>query len=390
MPQSVEDSAHFAANPLLEITSTFMERCANSNLDISRQRLDEDTDLRPISKALSILLITLNDYAQYQLPPSADNTNMPARINSIKRLLASGNKSSRHFIPLINSILADETDIEIWKQLTDLVDSLEPIPPTVMNVRSTPFIDSQHTRCTAPFKCQNQLMESLKDELRTELTGKIIKNFDDFYKKYFEETTWANKCKDITKRYLNRRDKVSFQFPADPTETNVWAWIKAVQAKFIEPYKPYKTSKDQKPIPLRAQVFQSTGQRQINGGLAPRQIDVFLKRRQLPARTPHDWRDVLVMGELTTSPVGKWTDKFLQLSAYMRELFAAQPLRRFAQGFLMFGTQLQLWVYDRSGPYSSDFIEIRENPEKLLYVIAAYMMMSNDELGIDSSIYQDK
>ncbi|CAD6501832.1 BgTH12-02078 [Blumeria graminis f. sp. triticale] len=298
---------------------------------------------------------------------------MPARINSIKVRLDSQSISSKHLIPLINSILADETDIEIWKQLTDLVDSLEPIPPTVMDVRSAPFIDSRHIRCTAPLEGQDQFMESLKDELRTELAGTIFENVDGFYKKYFEGTTWANKCKDIAKRYVNRRDKVSFQFPTNPTEANVWEWIKAVQARFIEPYKPYKTSKEQKPIPLRAETFQTTGPGQINGGLAPRQIDIFLKSRHLPARTPHDWRDVLVIGELTTSPVGKWTDKFLQLSVYMREVFAAQPLRRFVHGFLMFGTQLQLWVYDRSGPYSSDFIEI-----------------SNDELGIDSTIYQDK
>ncbi|EPQ65350.1 Bgt-4306 [Blumeria graminis f. sp. tritici] len=344
MSQSAEDSAHFAADPLLGITSSFVVLCDHSNLDISKRRLDEETDLKPISTALSNLLISLNYYATYQLPPSAVDTNMPARINSIKRRLASECISSKHLIPLINSILADETDIEIWKQLTDLVDSLEPIPPTVMDVRSPPFIDSRHIRYTAPLEGQDQFMESLKDELRIELAGTIFENVDGFYKKYFEGTTWANKCKDIAKRYVNRRDKVSFQFPTNPTEANVWEWIKAVQAKFIEPYKPYKTSKEQKPIPLRAETFQTTGPGQINGGLAPRQIDIFLKSRHLPAGTPHDWRDVLVIGELTTSPVGKWTDKFLQLSVYMREVFAAQPLRRFVHGFLMFGTQLQLWI----------------------------------------------
>ncbi|SZF05395.1 unnamed protein product [Blumeria hordei] len=390
MPQLVEDSAHFEANPLHDIIFSFKATCAFFNFDISRRRLDENTDLQPISKAIKTLLVSLHYYAQTQLPPSADNTNMPARIISLEKRLASENTSSRHFIPLVNSILDEETDIEIWKELTDLVNSLEPISLNVMDVRLAPSIDSQHIRCTALFEGPDQFMESLKDELRTELAGTIFENVDGFYKKYFEGTTWANKCEDIAKRYVNRRDKVSFQFPAEPTETNVWEWIKAVQAKFIEPYKPNKTSKDQEPIRLRAQVFQTKGPGQINGGLAPRQIDIFLKSRQLPARTPHDWRDVLVIGELTTSPVGKWTDKFLQLSVYMRELFAAQPLRRFAHGFLMFGTQLQLWIYDRSGPYSSDFIEIRENPEKLLYVIAAYMMMSNDELGFDSSIYQDK
>ncbi|SZF05411.1 unnamed protein product [Blumeria hordei] len=390
MPQSVEDSAHFEANPLHDIIFSFKATCAFFNFDISRRRLDENTDLQPISTAIKTLLMTLNYYAQTRLPPSADNTNMPARIISLEKRLASENTSSRHFIPLVNSILDEETDIEIWKELTDLVNSLEPISLNVMDVRLAPYTNSQHLRCTAPFVGPDQFMEYLKDELRTELAGTNFENVDGFYKKYFEETTWANKCEDIAKRYVNRRDKVSFQFPADPTESNVWEWIKAVQAKFIEPYKPNKTSKDQDPIPLRAQVFHTKGPGQINGGLAPRQIDIFLKSRQLPARNPHDWRDVLVIGELTTSPVGKWTDKFLQLSVYMRELFAAQPLRRFAHGFLMFGTQLQLWIYDRSGPYSSDFLEIRENPEKLLYVIAAYMMMSNDELGFDSSIYQDK
>ncbi|CAD6501843.1 BgTH12-02089 [Blumeria graminis f. sp. triticale] len=344
MSQSHEDSAHFAANPLQGITLSFKGICAFLNFDISKRWLDEDTDLKPISTALSNLLMSFNYYATYQLPPSAVDTNMPARINSIKRRLASECIRSKHLIPLINSILADETDIEIWKQLTDLVDSLEPIPPTVMDVRSAPFIDSRHIRCTAPLEGQDQFMESLKDELRTELAGTIFENVDGFYKKYFEGTTWANKCKDIAKRYVNRRDKVSFQFPTNPTEANVWEWIKAVQARFIEPYKPYKTSKEQKPIPLRAETFQTTGPGQINGGLAPRQIDIFLKSRHLPARTPHDWRDVLVIGELTTSPVGKWTDKFLQLSVYMREVFAAQPLRRFVHGFLMFGTQLQLWI----------------------------------------------
>ncbi|VDB85708.1 Bgt-50329 [Blumeria graminis f. sp. tritici] len=344
MSQSGEDTAHFAANPLLGITSSFVVLCDHSNLDISKRRLDEDTNLIPISTALSNLLTSLFHYVTFHLVPSAFHVNMPARINSIKVRLDSQSISSKHFIPLINSILAEETDIEIWKQLTDLVDSLEPMPPTVMDVRSAPPIDSRHIRCTAPLEGQDQFMESLKDELRTELAGTIFENVDGFYKKYFEGTTWANKCKDIAKRYVNRRDKVSFQFPTNPTEANVWEWIKAVQARFIEPYKPYKTSKEQKPIPLRAETFQTTGPGQINGGLAPRQIDIFLKSRHLPARTPHDWRDVLVIGELTTSPVGKWTDKFLQLSVYMREVFAAQPLRRFVHGFLMFGTQLQLWI----------------------------------------------
>ncbi|VDB83956.1 Bgt-50338 [Blumeria graminis f. sp. tritici] len=79
-------------------------------------------------------------------------------------------------------------------------------------------------------------------------------------------------------------------------------------------------------------------------------------------------------------------DKFLQLAVYMREVFTAQPLHKFVHGFLLLDTKLQLWVLDRSGPYPTGFIDIDENPEVLIYVITAYMLMSDEELGIDISV----
>ncbi|EPQ66568.1 Bgt-388 [Blumeria graminis f. sp. tritici] len=42
---------------------SFKGVCAFLNFDISKQMLDEDTDLQPTSTALSTLLISLNDYA---------------------------------------------------------------------------------------------------------------------------------------------------------------------------------------------------------------------------------------------------------------------------------------------------------------------------------------
>ncbi|SZF05228.1 unnamed protein product [Blumeria hordei] len=74
----------------------------------------------------------------------------------------------------------------------------------------------------------------------------------------------------------------------------------------------------------------------------------------------------------------------------MREIFSAQPLRQFAHASLLFGTQLQLWVCDPSGPYSADYMEVGENPERLVYVIAAYMLLSDQEHGLDSVTQREK
>ncbi|VDB83594.1 Bgt-51688 [Blumeria graminis f. sp. tritici] len=79
-------------------------------------------------------------------------------------------------------------------------------------------------------------------------------------------------------------------------------------------------------------------------------------------------------------------DKFLQLSVLMRELFFAQPLRRFAHAFHLFKKSLLLWVYDRSGPYCGSYIDISKSPQTLVYVLAAYMSMSDAELGLDPNI----
>ncbi|CAD6499280.1 BgTH12-03400 [Blumeria graminis f. sp. triticale] len=59
----------------------------------------------------------------------------------------------------------------------------------------------------------------------------------------------------------------------------------------------------------------------------------------------------------------------------MSQVFLAQPLRHFVHGFILFGTQLQLWVFDRSGPYCESIIDIG--------------MMSDKEHGIDSNIRYD-
>ena len=50
---------------------------------------------------------------------------------------------------------------------------------------------------------------------------------------------------------------------------------------------------------------------------------------------------------------------------------------------------MQAWVFDRSGPYSSTAFDIHKEPECFICTIAAYIMMSDEELGLDTFIEQD-
>ncbi|SZF05201.1 unnamed protein product [Blumeria hordei] len=389
MSTFIDNAAHFIANPLRKITSSFKRLCSVCILDMSHGPIDENVDLQPISEDLETLLTLLSHYAQNNAVPTSINANIDIRLTTIAKRLAIQTIQLTSLIPLINSIISNATDVEIWNEVTQLVNTHEPIQSAEANMTTGQHGDAYHRRCSAPLEGPDQIMGTLKEALRTELAGTIFENVRGFYKKYFEGPKWANHCEEIAKHYKNRPDKETFKFPKNPTEKNVWEWIKAIQNEFIEPYKPDASCKNMEDFSLRADSFQTTGPNQIKSGLAIRQIDIFIKSREKASKA-HDWRDVLVLGELTEISTGQWVDKFLQLSVYMREVFSAQPLRQFAHGFLMFGTQLQLWVYDRSGPYSAEYIEIRESPEKLVYVLAAYMLMSDEEHGLDSILQREK
>ena len=45
---------------------------------------------------------------------------------------------------------------------------------------------------------------------------------------------------------------------------------------------------------------------------------------------------------------------------------------------------MQAWVFDSSGPYSSTVFNIHEESERFIRTIAAYVMMSDEDLGLDT------
>jgi hypothetical protein len=46
-------------------------------------------------------------------------------------------------------------------------------------------------------------------------------------------------------------------------------------------------------------------------------------------------------------------------------------------------------VFDRSGCYSTGAFDIHEEPERFIQVIAGYIMMNEEELGLDTCMEQD-
>ncbi|KAF8539849.1 hypothetical protein BDD12DRAFT_674493, partial [Trichophaea hybrida] len=85
------------------------------------------------------------------------------------------------------------------------------------------------------------------------------------------------------------------------------------------------------------------------------------------------WHNVRVVGKLQSNQDQASLDKtILQLSNYVREIFGAQPGRRWVHGYTLCGCHLCVWLFDRAVATGSTSINIHQQPKLFLKVICGY------------------
>jgi hypothetical protein len=100
--------------------------------------------------------------------------------------------------------------------------------------------------------------------------------------------------------------------------------------------------------------------------------------------------DVRVIGELKESISKNYPDEFAKFCGHAREVFTSQPTRLFLHGFVIRGSMVELWIFDRSGPYSGEKFDLHKDPDKFIRVMTGYTMMNDEELGLNSYIKEDE
>jgi hypothetical protein len=128
----------------------------------------------------------------------------------------------------------------------------------------------------------------------------------------------------------------------------------------------------------------------LTGSEAGRKLDIFLTADATLSDSEHDWSNVLVIREHKRNPdQDSSIAKLTQLAGYAREVFVSQPDRRLIPGFTICGSVMRLWVFDRSGAYSSDKFDIHTEPERFVMALAGYALMTHAELGLNTFIKRD-
>ena len=327
---------------------------------------DQDQGLR---KTVSRLISTLLGHeVALDLQSKTGSGDVASELSALFRRVRNGNFNYEHYRALSHLVVKQASDVDIWRAVFDLITTVsQTTPPTSI---PPSFDGTPITVSSSSFQGSEQTRKIIESAMFYEIKGCTYRDVDGFFEKYFEGRPWSCKSKAIynamKKQYRSGR---WIDFPDPPDEDAVWDWLSSFQDTHLSD--------------SRGVLYTTESTSDLIGGEAQRQLDLFIKRRGSEASGKHDWKDVCVLGELKQS---KWHLKkiLLQLARYIRDAFTAQPTRRFIHGFFLHGTIMELWVFDRSGPYSSGEFDIHEEPEKFIRAIAGYAMMDDDELGLDT------
>lgn len=289
-------------------------------------------------------------------------------------------------IPLVKHIVGNEADgqicndSEIWDAVFDLVTNEllartnTPPPPAVLDeaILNTPFRSS-----SATLSGIEQTHAEVDQRICEELKGQVFVNVGGFFERYFEEKTWSENAGAIYK--LSRSEHKESRWSHWPQRSH--------QDSFLELFMRFQDIA----LQGRSRKYYTSANKALRGSEADRKLDIFLAPADATSEDgKHDWSNVLVIGEHKRNPDEDCSKAILvQLAGYAREVFGSQPGRRFVHGFTICGSVMRLWVFDRSGAYSSEKFDAHRNPEHFVQVIAGYALMSDSELGLNTFIHRD-
>ena len=320
-----------------------------------------------------LLLALMGHKVAYNLRSKTGNSNVATELSKLFGLVQSGRYSYEHYRALSRLVVKKAPDLDVWNAVLDLIATVSrTTPPTSIPAS---FDGTPITSSSASQQGGEQTQKLVEGRIFEEIRGCIYQNVEGFFSKYFEGKPWTERTKEIYQAVQERHvDGRWTDFPQTPVQNDVCKWWFDFQDEFLSSERG---------------VYYTSTTKDLMGCEAKRQIDLFVKpNNEKLSKAVHDWKDVEVIGELKESNKDKKAT-LLQISRYVRDVFSIQPTRRYVHAFTLCGNEMRAWVFDRSGPYSSTAFDIHQEPERFIRTIAGYVMMSDEELGLDTFIERD-
>lgn len=356
---SEEQISTVADHPLDDLLSQFPAKL---------RHLDESNDAwrGDIANLLSALI---GSPAAFNLPSANGTGSLAEKLFRILQSVRGGALKLNQFCALITAVVADAADLDIWTAVISVIDAVNPLTPPPSSIIPTGF--GTPVKTSSSRLDDSETRDIIERELFYEIRDCTHRAVPGFFQKHFDVTKWDQSQQQMRRLLLENHDGTKWKdFPTDPWETPVWAWLTGLEEMALTGAR----------CTLHANRT-ATEFKERKG-----QMDIFFQKPK-QSRGRFEYKHVLVAGEHKRSfDTSDFKACFLQLTRHVRSIFADQPLRRFVHAFTIKATTMELWIYDRSGAYSSGEFDIHSEPEKLACALVAYATMEDNAMGLDLSI----
>lgn len=276
------------------------------------------------------------------------------------------------FRPLVGHVVNKSADNAIWAAVFSLVKSLDTPPPSNMaaTFKGTPV------KASSDRLADSETREMMERELFEEIKNCTFRNVGGFWDKFFVPARWRDEQRVMLRSMMTTHDGHRWlDFPSIANERPVWDWFRSLEERFLAG------------APHRLHTIPAADQFKDRKG----QMDLFFKRSTEEEESgAFAYKHVLVVGELKESnDTGGFKATLLRLARYVRGVFADQPTRRFLHGFTMCASVMEVWIFDRSGLYSSGPFDIHDEPERFARAFVGYATMDDDAMGLDAFIERE-
>ena len=322
------------------------------------------------SDIASLLFVILDSTTALNLPAPNGDGNVADKLFAIRQKIRLGALQLIQFQPLVDAVIASSPDLDIWVAVFNLIADLNPstTPPSIIS----PTFTGTPIKASSSRLADSETRDIVEGELFEEIKNCTFRKVGGFWDKFFNSKSWRKEQNAMLQGILTAYDGKKWTgFPTVPYEKPVWDWLRSLEDRFLvdAPFKFYTTK-------TAYQFKERKGQ-----------MDLFLQKPTAEVSDTFWYKHVRVVGEQKKSyDTSRFKADLLQLTRYARGVFADQPTRRFAHAFSLCASKMELWVFDRSGAYSSGTFDIHDEPDKFARALVGYTTMDDDVMGLDTFV----
>ncbi|KAI3335336.1 hypothetical protein F4824DRAFT_154441 [Ustulina deusta] len=354
--------------------------CASFNQIVSSPAELETVSHEVLRNLALSLLPSLQNHQISRLLPS--RTGRGTLRNDLLRLelsLDSGEIDLNRIRPLLTAILTNASDTEIWEQVYHAVTESTPPRKAISSFLQTPWRLTTSSIVNSSEK-RDQMDKLLSDEL-----GVMYVDVPNFYEAFWGGIPQLETASEEIFQKCTQGPQPLFQqgwtgWPGDAKQESVLVWLADIVERFLQWAQEYRPTTTRRPL--------AQPDTPLEGSVAKRKLDVGLVDDPKADKAgKYHWSHILVPGELKSNPNDDIASKaHLDIARYVREVFTAQPTRRFVLAFTLCGDWMRLWEFDRLGGIASEKFNVNKDGQRFVSTILGFLWMDDEALGFDPTI----